>query len=504
MIKMARFLFCLLLPLTASRAQIGVNIFSEYQLGNLPHESPEDLSTLYTQFDLRYDHDNTTLGLRYEDFSSASKTTSYAHLAQRFFEWRKKRITVRLGHFYPTLGRGLVLRGFELPHVVFEQRQFRSRYGYYRDVDGMSVRGEWKRLSFLLLRGAPLDNTLPPGLENQHRRSGIIEGGQISVRPVLWLDVGNGYMRYERPNSVSDHYYTLFTEMNFNRLMRDAGLDASLNLYAEHARLNGGAGDFFATSKTHATYVSAGISWRRLGFSAEYKDYDRFENGINLPPILYPEHRYYLLNRSTHELLANYENGTQFEMTFRPWDNIFLLANHSRSVNELPFKNFEFKETFVEATLYVGDHYTLKAFYDRAKDEIKQENKRRTAGVNLESYLSGGYGVTFDFQHQTARRVEDYENIFFSLTVSHAPGLSIGVSVDRSTDPFDVDDKNTRDVAETSAQYRPAIQGAIRLNMDHELGFFYGARRGGLVCVSGTCYQVLPFEGFKVRWMGRF
>jgi len=40
--------------------------------------------------------------------------------------------------------------------------------------------------------------------------------------------------------------------------------------------------------------------------------------------------------------------------------------------------------------------------------------------------------------------------------------------------------------------------------MLNEVSVFYGSRRGGLTCLSGTCYEVLPFEGVEVRWTAQF
>ena len=106
-------------------AQVAVSNLAEYQVGNLPNAEPGDLSTLFNQLTLEYRQSPITVGLRLENFQSSIGERSYNYFAQRYVEWRKGRIKVRLGNFNTTLGRGLVMRAFELPNVVFEQRQFR-------------------------------------------------------------------------------------------------------------------------------------------------------------------------------------------------------------------------------------------------------------------------------------------------------------------------------------------------------------------------------------------
>ena len=66
------------------------------------------------------------------------------------------------------------------------------------------------------------------------------------------------------------------------------------------------------------------LSYKRIGLSAEYKDYLDFENNVNLPPIGVMEHSYYLLNRSTHELLTRYEDGYQYQISYRPVFSVFI------------------------------------------------------------------------------------------------------------------------------------------------------------------------------------
>lgn len=511
--KLKAFVLSILLLITSGRAQLNVSLLSEYQLGNLPETQPENLSSLYSQLNLQYRQNSSSVGLRYESFQSSRNGRSYEHFAQRYFEWQQGAFRVRVGNYYTTLGRGLLLRAFELPNVIFEQRQFRRRYGYYRDLDGLLIEGTWSRFEFKLLHGQPLNNIFPPQLEGFSRRTGNVQGGQIVFRPTGWLMLGNAFARTNFKDRKQQEMNSVFTTLSFSKMLRRAGLKrASLKLYAEHARANASIDNFFSTSAKdpHATFIGLNFSYKKIGFMAEYKDYQKFENNINLPPIAYMEHSYYLLNRATHELMSDYEKGYQVEINFRPTERILLLANTSFARNELSFAAFEFAEHFLEATIYWTDFLTSKTFYDWAKEEIKGEHARRTGGADVEWSFYGSYALTAEFQQQSIERRfgptfrENFNNTYATLTLSRAPHVSLSLVINRSTDPAETDDPHTPLQVESEAKYWLGLVGAYQINMANEISAFYGSRRGGLVCTSGTCYEVLPFKGLEVRWIARF
>ena len=511
---MKRFFFFVVFSPWLLWAQLSVKNLAEYQLGNLPNAEPGNLSTLFNQMDLSYRQGLTTVGVRWESFQSTDTQRSYDHLAQRYVQWQDGPFKVRIGNFYTTLGRGLVLRAFELPGVIFEQREFRRRYAYYRDIDGVLAEATWNRFEFTLLYGSPLNETLPPGVE-QDRHSGVVQGGQVKFRPFNWLMLGDAYLRAEidRAAIPKNEMNSLFGEINLSNALRQAGLERSFfKIYGEHARSNAQFDDFFSFSddKAHATYVSANLSYQKFGLSAEYKDYVDFENSINVPPIGYTEHSYYLLNRSTHELLAQNESGYQFEATYRVHDNLFLLVNTAHAVNDLFAVDYEFDEKMFEATFSLSEALYGKAFYNLAKDELLGDLNRNTGGINLDWAFSESYALTVDAQHQNIDRgfaetvTEKFDNSYLALTFSSSPNFSLSLIGERSTDSGETDDPSTRNEIETAPKYWLSMTGAYQINMNHEISFFYGARRGGLACTSGTCYEVLPFEGLELRWIAHF
>ena len=66
-----------------------------------------------------------------------------------------------------------------------------------------------------------------------------------------------------------------------------------------------------------ALYLAATLASGPWGLSLEYKDYEDFAlEHINNPPPLIREHSAYLLNRITHDVLADDEQGYQAELSY--------------------------------------------------------------------------------------------------------------------------------------------------------------------------------------------
>ena len=163
----------------------------------------------------------------------------------------------------------------------------------------------------------------------------------------------------------------------------------------------------------------------------------------------------------------------------------------------------------LEATFSLSDHVNGKAFVNHSKDELRGELERRTGGLNLDWQFTDQYSISADVQHQFVDRgfddmvVEELENSYATLTFASSPKYSFSIIAQRSTDTAETDDPTTPAVTETDPKVWLSLSGAYQIDMNHELSFFYGERRGGLACTSGTCYEVLPFEGFELRWTAR-
>ena len=102
--------------------------------------------------------------------------------------------------------------------------------------------------------------------------------------------------------------------------------------YAQEDRTFGQWWAFAHADRTpHALYAGTNLLWGPVTLSLEWKDYAQFRLGTNDPPSLIREHTAVLLNRHTHVLLAQREEGYQAELSwlFRDWATLVL--NRSRA-----------------------------------------------------------------------------------------------------------------------------------------------------------------------------
>ncbi len=488
--------------------EMSLTALTEARNGSLSDQEPSARG-FYSQIDITGRYRGFEAGIRLEGFESSTDIRSYTHVAQRYVQGSMGPFSARAGHFFATLGRGLLLRAFELPNVIFEHSQFRRRYAYYRDIDGIKVTGRWNRVQVTALTGAVLDNTFPPELTGIDRRSDRVTGGELRVRPLQSIALGGAYLNRDPEGQTRQDFVSVFTNLSLYHWLRSAGLtDLSLSVYAEHARGQSTAASFFTLSdrQPHATTVAVSGYWQQLGFSVEWKEYRDFENRVNLPPIGYREHTPYLLNRLSRELLAQNEEGIQAEVSWRPTHALFLIANHSRADNPFGFRTFEFRDTYLELNWNATESVDLKGFVDQTRDDQKSHKDRKSAGLSGDWAFGGLWALGFDVQYQRVERSfvldgqRDFDNSFLSLTLSRATLGSVSVAADRSTDRLDTDDPSTPEVMEPFAKLWLHTTITWHLNTSHQFSLFAGERRGGLICLSGSCFEVLPFSGIELRW----
>lgn len=491
---------------------MAVSNLAEYQLGNLPHTDPPTLTTLYDQLNVDYYYQNILLGLRLESFRASELDRKFFEVTQKYMEAQTDHLSLRIGNFYAILGRGIVLRAFELPGVVLEDQVYRRRYSFSRDLEGVLLKGMWRKSEFTLLRGEPLDSSLPPGVENLERRQGLVEGGELRLRPWNWLTLGGTYVRLNK-NEGHQEVASAFWGGSLRSLVEILKVkDMDLDFYGEYAQVQGELSSFLSleADQPHALYLSFNFLFRNLGLSIEYKDYQSFDLGINDPPYLVKEHNLTLLNRSTHILLPQNERGYQIEGNYKISSYANAVFNVSRAVNDLLGRETKFEERYGEILMNFKPNVSTTLFYDHGKDEFDFIKDRDTWGSTVEWQPDYAYGLKLDFQCQrvtrsfTSDKEEVFRNHFLSLSFSKSPQVIFSLIGEKSTDPFETDDKETVDILEDDPEYWLGVNVNYQISVEHELNLFYGDRRGGPACNAGTCYEVLPFEGLEMRLVSRF
>ena len=491
------------------QAEWNFSTLTEGQVGNLPGAQPSDLQTIYHQFSLDYAVADFQLGVRGETFGANATNRNYGQLLQRSASYRRRGFEATVGNFYTIVGSGLLLHAFELPGVITEVRGSRRRYQIVRDLDGVQVRYRAKRAEVLLLRGAPINSALPPGLEGIERRPDALHAGSLQVKPHPHFDVGVSAIRYPVGRGQE-------TSAAFNARWRLAPVLARLGLSGVYADLQGeyaqrdvAFGRFFSLDRDlgRALYLAATLASGPWGLSLEYKDYEDFAlEHINNPPPLIREHSAYLLNRITHDVLADDEQGYQAELSYVLPSGQTLTANATRATRRRDLgadddKNL--REFFVQMDSPLGQRADVQLFADFSHNQILLDDKSRLLGTHWEWFPDGAYTFEFDAQFQDVdRRFGDlaypYTNHYYALAIHRAPSLSAAVQIQRTSDELETG------ADPSGITWWRGLNIGADIGEGHSLNVFAGQRRSGLACTAGICYEVLGFKGVEVRLLNRF
>lgn len=500
--KVSSLLLILLLFTSGAHAQITVNTLTELQRGKVPGADSTALSTAYNQINFDFSQNGLQAGIRAEGYNTWGANREVYEITQKYARWNHKGFRVEVGNYYAILGRGLTLRAFELPGVVLESQQYRLRYSPTQDLEGVYASWTSKYLETKALIGKPLMGDIPPGATTGSpprdvvRRQDWVSGGELSIRPTSGIRFGATAVHINPDLDTSDENgaWSGFADINLSPILSKSGLYGSF--YGEYAKRQSGP-------KGDALYLSGNVGSGRLGLSVEYKDYDNFALHFNDPPSLIREHTAFLLNKATHVLLTLNETGYQTEATYIQPNLGTFTANVTYAKNTLgPTVTTVFKERHFALDIDHFDDLTLGFFLNWGKDELEGINKRRIVGALAETYLKSGQTLSFDLQHQRASRPfgdpQAFHDTYAVVSWQHPQGVGVAAIMDRTTDPFEVDRPETRDI-ETGARTFWSLNLNARFGTHYDAILFAGERRGGTACTSGTCYQVLPFRGVEMR-----
>ncbi|RMG67223.1 MAG: hypothetical protein D6715_05250 [Calditrichaeota bacterium] len=494
-------LLCLLALVGLLFGQVEFNYFnqlSEVQVGNLPRTRPSDQFSYYQLSEASFSWRNWTVQLGVETFQKDVSGQRYTQLQHRSLEYRRGALTLTAGNFYEMFGRGLLLRGFKIPGAILESTQHRTRYSFYRDLDGLRLRYSGVLGEARLIWAKPLDNQFPPTFDRSVRRPETLLGADLWV-PLGFTSLGGSWLRSELNGDTR----------RYGALHLSANLPAGSQLYVEFLRRTDDAGPFFSLSDEYTHGLYGGFSWSigPIGLSAEIKDYNNLILGFNDPPPLIREHTFQLANRSTHVLVPSHETGWQVELFWSVRPNLSATFNVTRARNRLGNREPLFKEHYNELDWTINASATLRAFYDFSEEPLKLENNRHTGGAALEYAFNDRWSTILDVELQTFERpISGFgraTNSYLNLTLARAPHFSGGIVWERSTDIAYTDNPDTPELESRARNWFGVVLG-LQMGSGQSVAFFAGERRGGTNCTSGICYEVLDFRGAELRINTRF
>ncbi len=494
-----------------SHAQWSASNLLVAQSGNVPFADPANRTSFYDQFRLDCATRDASAGIRYESHRNSEDRNGYAVLTQRWVEWRDAGFRARAGNFYTILGRGLLHRSFELPGVVLENPGDRSPYGPSRDLDGVLLEASQGRFRARAFSGRPNGGELSPGLETggQSRYAPTMSGAEVSALLGRGARAGIAYAR--SPQGNNGEFGTGFAELDPLRALKVKG--ASLPVYFEYAQ-RGGVRDWLKlrtdSDTPHALY--AGLNFLSGGFalSAEWKDYAQFRFGTNDPPSLVKEHPEALLNRNTHILDANDEQGYQLEASYTLPELGTAAVNLSRGDRSNAGRPQRFVERYLElrtAPLRESRRFEARVFGSTGQDPYLGNLDRTLYGAAGTWQWNPSWSVTLDLEGQRATRPGgqspyEYSDAYLACTFSRAEIGSAGLVWERTTDKADRPPAVPGDPPFRSRNFL-GLYLSGRISSRQEATLFCGERRGGRACTAGTCYEVLPFKGAELRLTSR-
>lgn len=485
----------LLLGTIQVHGQFSGSNYAEYSFGNIPGEDPSDVHGLYDQLNLQYKWKGFGAKVRVESFmSSLDEREDYTQFTQYNLFYKKKGWKFNAGHFYETLGKGLLFRGYEIKGSVFESQVYRVKQAFQRDLYGFGGSYQGKNFAVKAIRGKSLIGDLPPTIDDN--RLDLVSAGEVNVF------LGDQKLGLIYLNNQNDN-----EENNYLSFLAGGDLGERFSYYGEFAH-RADSGDKLTSlgeDDSYGIYFSLNYAVDGFGASLEFKDYQNLfiGSGISDPPTLVKEHSYRLLNRSTHVPFFFDESGMQLEVFYSPDSKHLFTFNHSRSKNEfgadLSKKSAEY---FAEWYYTPASGNQLKIFADYSFDDILAETGRYATGVYYTQLLEKSWSATLEteFQHLEREFAEkkSYQNIYAGLILSKSHKFSAALVWEFSNDSKFVDLAGTDKVE--SSQHYPGVNLLYRPNRKNTLQLFAGKRRGGPACTSGICYEVLDFKGVELKW----
>ncbi len=422
-------------------------------------------------------------------------------IEKRYIEYSNPdlQIQLRVGDFYTVWGRGLTLALYEDIIIGFdsglEGAQFKMTEGNleFEVISGWSKYGYQGLVRESQVSGAHIDYTLPKGF-------GVGLQGIVIT-----------------PMDDSDDPTYKDENKTFGGYLRFDG--SSLSFWAEHAQeyIEDIDDDFYAS------YASASYFIGNLGVLVDYKRYkyymnpspSGFSSDVKVPPHTSSFHNAPIVQReftsplfAKHPHLIDFDNevGLQVELTYTPFEwGTFILAmaqSNAMTYNDLFIPNLNeenspYRELFLELNAYPASTWSLIGWVGSSEElsynfdaKSRSEWKRRQVLGTLNEF-----GLNSNWSMKASAEAANVVDVI--ADDSYIEGIfTVGLNWRTQYTLAATYEVTGNDAATTTSWFK--IDGRAFIADRHELIFTYGAERGGLVCTSGKCRVVNPFDGFKI------
>jgi hypothetical protein len=441
-------------------------------------------------------------------------------LVRRSLEWNGP-LTVRLGHSWTTFGNGLALSLYrdddlENPRLTgTDRREMPTTWD--SGIDGVFVEGHWESFSLKALWGnedlGPFEDshyygTLAGANLEWHHGRGLLGGSWVRSdgAPVSIQDADPDLLEIDS-REVYGHLQLGSVELTLNHLDQHRRDNLWLVFPARAGR--GGT----------ATYGALALPLGEWFLQAEYKYYRFALRSLyqHNPPILQREIPTRLIARHRRLNVLDDEVGLQLEASrwFSGGQELRLQAAWASHIDDGLLPSLEeglsaYQEYTAGWTQALGGHRHLGlglAWAEETAGWVEGGRPRSTAEWTRKLGLSG----TLQTPAPLLRSVElagevlrvhelqaDRRSLAALFWADAAPWD--GVAINLTADYEEESGVGPDWMASGELRWDPPAGRLMR----HTLTLFAGRLRGGLVCSSGNCRIVAPFDGLKLTLTTRF
>lgn len=440
-------------------------------------------------FDLSIGLGNFTLDLGFEahvpPFPGTFAPQDTIGILRRSFSYSRDLFTITAGHYFTTLGNGIVLRSYEDRDL-----------GWNTNIDGAHFKfsHDWIEGEFF---GGKMRDT-------DGKRYELLQGGALRFMPGDHFYPGatgavtkiDGMTHYW--GSLTGELYLPFGQLKGEFAAFDFGKDSSgftvQNMFTDWNNfLNHG----------RATYLNATIYAGPLTLFLEGKNYKKFALedqalALNNPPTAVREHLFGLFaDLNPDGFKGNNERGFLTELSGPfPGDNLFLLSysnTRSEDQNELLFDELygQFDVAIGPASTIIGAGFQQDEAGHYVHGGIHGELPIRKISLKGE----------FAHQHRTLTRNFDPAREFFyqtyELGIAWKSLVLSGIGA-ATSDP----DKDDGDGLYTKGWFGGQFNWQF---LDrHSLALFAGTRKDGKICAGGVCVKKPELKGVELTLTSSF
>jgi len=461
----------------------GANIL-EFQYGKIPTEVNDVFPSVYDRVNLSYRYKKFTASTTLENYYTQFSDRNYTDLSQYSLRFNNKHWDLKVGNIYETLGRGTLLRAFEVKGAILEDIGFRTRNYFHRDIFGASAKYRTKKFSIQLMHGDVLNNLIPPTKPESERRTDKYNSLSLEYKYYKKHKLELIGFNFKKDDEEDD---------NFISGSLNGPLPLSINYYLEFTQ---------GITNNEKTAFIAGLTGLigSLSYSLEYKNYKNLilGSGINEPAQMVKDQTYRMLNRSTHVSNPENEDGYQVDLFYSFSDGTILNVNHALSRNNFGNFNPLFHQYFVELSSSYSSSADFKLYLDYSRDGLKGEPNRYSVGLYNDIKLNDNWRLLPELELQQIERFDEkFANQFYALGFGYKSKLNFNIELEVTGDPFLIDGTNTKTLY-------PGTNIRYKMSRKHTVQLFAGQRRGGPACSAGVCYEILDFKGIEFRLSSRF